>query len=90
MDWVFQYLSDAMTSLVVMLICAGIAIAALLSLVARLLANRAANACAWSKDPLQPDDGPTRWICGTCRATSFGEAGKPPVACLRNQVKPAA
>lgn len=93
MDWIFQYLSDSITALVALLVCAGISLAAFAMLLANLLRNRAAGsklACVWNKDAIQPHDGTTRWICTSCGASSFAVADTPPVTCRRYEPKPAA
>ena len=88
MDMIFSYLQNAVIALVAATVCATIALVALWKLVSDVLRSRSELACVWNKDPIQPPEGETRWICATCGAISFGQTGKPPAICRQHEPKP--
>ena len=83
MEMIFSYLQDAMVALVAAAVCATIAVLALWKLFSDLRSNR--KTCAWNKDPLQPAEGGTRWICATCGSLSLGDDKAAPTVCRKNE-----
>ena len=87
-DWsgqaILQFLAAYMNrpgvALLAFVACAAIACLALLGVVITLRRG-AKGKCNWKKDSEQTGDAMTRWVCDTCRSTSFSEGDQPPRTC---------